>query len=209
MTRNYLTGFDVDTDGVAEALRRLADGIEDDGVAIRAASTESHIRDADDTVEFGVDMKYHASHDFADVVDLLRFATRQYIRFESEYIADILNGDKTTTVRYQLSREFEPGDTIDLIDPDDDTFATATVEAYIDLSIRRVCDFGIGSWEPDEVDDLVALLSDLYETDEIDEDSYVTVILFSGVEANGDYVEDSLGMSPDEFFEAMDETNKN
>lgn len=187
--RKYIGGIDVDTDRMADALRRLADGLESQDVAITAASTSNDIPEADDLAEFGFSLRYHASHNYDDVVDMIRYATDGYLRFADRYIADILRGGKTTTVRYAFERSFDPGTEVALVDEDDDKFASATVEAYIDLPVERVCDFAIGPYEPDDVDHLVDTLRELYavDADAIDRETYVTVILFSGVEPNADY----------------------
>lgn len=187
--RKYIGGIDVDTDRMADALRRLADGLESQDVAITAASTTNEIPEAEDLAEFGFSLRYHASHGYEDVVDMVRYATDGYLRFADRYIAPILTGDKTTTVRYAFERSFDPGTEVALVDEDDDKFAEATVEAYIDLPVERVCDFSIGPYEPGDVDHLVDTLRELYgvESDTIDRETYVTVILFSGVEANDEY----------------------
>jgi uncharacterized protein YqfB (UPF0267 family) len=181
--------MDVDTDRMADALRRITDGLETNDVDITATSTTTDIPDAEDLAEHGFSLRYHTTHEYEDVVDVIRYATDAYLRFKDEYIAPILRGDKTTTVRYGLEREFNPGTEVALIDEDDDTFAEATVEAYIDLPIRRVCDFGMGRHESgdDNVADLVLTLRELYDDNTIDAESYVTVILFIGVEPNDDY----------------------
>jgi len=187
--RKYIGGVDADTDRMADALRRLADGLESHDVAITAASTTNDIPDAEDLAEFGFSLRYHASHEYEDVVDMVRYATDGYLRFADRYIAPILTGDKATTVRYAFERTFDPGTEVALVDEADDTFAEATVEAYIDLPVRRVCDFEIGRHESGDsnVADLVSTLRDLYGDDTIDAETFVTVILFSGVEANDDY----------------------
>lgn len=193
-TKRFIHGLDVDTQGMATALRRLADGIASDDVAITATKTTTDIPDADDLAEHGFTLRYHATHEYEDVVDMIRFATDGYIRFKDRYIGDILRGDKTTTVRYGFERDFDPGTEVALIDEDGDTFASATVEAYIDLPVDRVCDFGIGPYEPgdDSVADLVTTLRSLYDDDTIDADTHVTVILFSGAEPNDDYPTDQF-----------------
>jgi len=187
--QKYISGFDADTDRIADALRRLADGMESGDVAITAASTTNDIPDAEDLAEFGFSLRYHTTHEYEDVVDLIRYATDAYLRFKNRYVDDILSGKKTTTVRYGLKREFEPGTTVALIDDDDEVFADATVEAYIDMPLRRVCDFGIGPHEPgdEHVADLVTTLRSLYDDDTIDAESYVTVVLFGDVEPHDDY----------------------
>jgi len=187
--RKYIGGIDVDTDRMADALRRLADGLESDDVAITAASTTNDIPDAEDLAEFEFSLRYHASHEYEDVVDMVRYATDGYLRFADRYIALILTNNKTATVRYGFERTFDPGTEVALVDEAGDKFAEATVEAYIDLPVEQVCDFGIGRHEPgdDNVADLVLTLRELYGDDTIDAETHVTVILFSGVEANDDY----------------------
>lgn len=192
MTRRYIQGLDVDTDRLAVALRRLADGIESNGVAIRSASTTNDIHEADDLADFGLSLHYHATHEFEDVTDMVRYATKTYLRFADRYIGDILRGDKTLTVRYQFERRFDVGDDVNLIDEDGDKFAEATVEAYVEMPVDRVCDFGIGHYEADDVDDLVDTLRELYDDDSIDPSTYVTVVLFGEAEPCDDYPTDQF-----------------
>ena len=190
MKKRYIQGLDVDTDRLASALRRLADGLESNDVAIRSASTTNDIADPDDLAEFGFSLRYHASTEYGDVTDMVRYATKAYLRFTDEYIADILRGEKSVTVRYQLEREFTPGEPLNLIDVEGDKFAEATVEAYVAMPVERVCDFGIGHYEAGDVDDLVGTLRGLYGDDSIDAETYVTVILFGEVAPCDDYPSD-------------------
>jgi len=187
MTRTYLQGYDIDPDDMAHALRRLADGIERGGVAVKQAKT-THDVDADDVSTFGVNLRYHATHDFDDVVDVIRYAAKAYLRFDDEYIGPLLSGDKSVTVRYELEREFEVGSPISLIDGDGDTFATATVEAVLDMPVGRVFDFGIGRYE--STDALIDTLRRLYGDDSIDDGTYVTVVLLGDTEPTDDYPTD-------------------
>lgn len=193
MPRHYIHGADVDTDRLASALHRLADGIDAGDVAITATSTTHDVPDAEDLSEFGFRLRYHATHQYADVVDIIRYATRAYLRFDDRYIAPIVRGDKTLTVRYGLERTFEPGEEIALVDQDGETFAEAEIEACLDMPIRRVCDFGIGDYTEVDVDDLVDTLRDHYDDtyidvkSEITPDSYVTVLLFGHADPVDDY----------------------
>lgn len=191
MKRRIIQGVDVDTDELAAGLRRLADGIESGQVHVTDAETGQCV-DAYDAARFDLSLSYHATHGFEDVADIIRYATNQYLRFDTQYIDPILSGDKTTTIRYGLQREFVPGQGFDLVGPDGDTFATATVEAYIDIPVRRVCEFSIGDWETGQTDDLVETLRDLYDTDGITADTTVTVVLFSGVEPTEDESQDHV-----------------
>ena len=124
---------------------------------------------------------------------MIRYATKAYLRFADRYIGDILRGDKTLTVRYGLERTFAPGDELNIVDEDGDKFAEATVEAYVEMPIDRVCDFGIGHYEAGDVDDLVDTLRELYAKDyadveaEITPQTYVTVVLFGEAEPCDDY----------------------
>lgn len=187
-SKKYISGIDTDTGKFANALRRLADGVESGGIGITKTSTSTEV-DSDELATFDLAIEYRASHEYSDVVDTISFATDAYLRFGNEYIRPILRGDKKTTVRYDLDKEFDPESEITLVDPDDDTFATATVEACVDLPVRRVCDFEIGSYESGDeaVQELVSGLRELYDTDDIHPDTYVTVVLFGGVQANSEY----------------------
>lgn len=206
MTPNkYVSGIDVDTDALAGALRRLADGVEAGDVAITSASTSNDVNEPTDPAEQSLALSYYVTHRYADVVDTIQFATDGYLRFKDRYVRPILHGDKTTTVRHGLERTFDPGETVVLIDEDGGTFATTTVEAYIDMPVRRVCDFGIAGHEADDVADLVTTLRDLYDDDTIDANSYVSVILFGDVDADDDYIRENWPMSVDEFADALDD----
>jgi len=187
--RKYISGIDVDTERMADALRRFADGLELNDVAVTAASTTNDVHDAEDLAQFGFSLRYHASHEYKHVVDMIQYATDGYLRFSDPHIAPILRGEKTTTVRYAFERSFDHGTDVAFVDEDDDKFAEATVEAYIDLPVRRVCDFGIGPYDTADAQELVDSLQELYNVDDdaIDRDTYVTVILFSGIEADDDY----------------------
>ena len=187
----YIQGVDVDTDEMAAVLRRFADGLESHDIPVTAVSTETDVPGAEQLTEHAFRIQYNASHDYADVVDILRFATDAYIRFADRYVGEILSGDKTMTVRYDFERELTPGDTAALVDESDDKFATVTIEAYVEMPIRRVCEFGIGDYEAVDVDELVDTMRELYpaDADLIDADTYVTVILFSDVDP---YVEYSI-----------------
>lgn len=189
----FIQGLDVDTYRLAGALRRLADGIESHDVAITATSTTNDVPDTDDLAEFGFSVRYHTTHEYEDVVDMVRYATKAYIRFADRYIGDILTGDKTITVRYGFERSFNPGDDLALIDEDGDIFAESSIEAIVEMPIYRVCEFGIGEWSEDDVDDLVDTLRDLYAheytdvDDRINAGTYVTVVLFGTADPRDDY----------------------
>lgn len=50
-----------------------------------------------------------------------------HLRFSPEHVDPIKNGDKYVTARYQLEREFHPGERFNLLDEDGDQFATTRV----------------------------------------------------------------------------------
>lgn len=202
--QKYLSGIDVDTESFADALRRLAEGIEDGDVPIRSVDTKHRTVPTDPSV-FELAFEYQATHGYEDVVDVIRYATDAYLRFADRYVVPILDGDKKTTIRFGLERSFEPGDQIALIDEADDVFAEAVVETTVELSVERVVEWGIGKWGDHDVDDLVDTLRGLYDDDSIDGDTVVTAVIYSGVEANTEWIEDKWGMTRDEFFDALDE----
>lgn len=189
--RKYIGCIDVDTDDMANALRRLAEGIESHEIGITAASSTTEIADPEDLAEHGFSLRYHATHDYADVVDMIAYATDAYLRFDDQYVGPILQGDKTTTMRYGLRRDVEPGDQIALIDEDDDVFAYVDVEASLDVPVEQAVEMGIGPYDDHTVEFLVDRLRELYD-ESIDAESTVTAVLFSGVEPNDDYPTDQF-----------------
>ena len=185
-TRKYLTGFDVDIDAFADALRRLADGIEDKDVVLHDASTD-HRLTTEDPSRFGLSFDYSATHAYEDVVDVIRYATDAYLRFVDPLIGDILGGKKKATVRYQLERSFDVGDVIAAIDEDGDVFAELTVEGVFEMTPAQVIEFGVAQYEGHSTEFLVERLRELYDDDSIDRDTPVTVVLWGDVELNDEY----------------------
>jgi len=185
-TRKYLTGFDVDTDAFADALRRLAEGIDDGDVVLHDASTDHRI-DVEEPSRFGLSFDYSATHAYEDVVDVIRYATDAYLRFVDVLIGDILSGKKKATVRYQLERDIEVGEVIAAIDEDGDVFAELTVEGVFEMTPAQVIEYGVAQYEGHSVEFLVERLRELYDDDTIDRDTPVTVVLWGDVEPNAEY----------------------
>lgn len=191
MTRHKrLSAFDVDTDAVADAFRRLAEGIDDGDVAIERIRTAQDA-DVEDLVGCEATIEYVTTHRYADVVDVLRYATDAYLRFADPLVPQVLDGRKTATVRYDLERAFDPGETIAFVDEDDDQFATVEVGFVYRMKVRDVIDFGIAHYAGHSVDFLVERLRELYGTDTIDADTEVDVVTWEfdtdGFEPIDDY----------------------
>lgn len=189
-THKRLSAYDVDTDAVADALRRLADGVDDHDVAIERIRTAQDA-DVDDLVGCEFTIEYVTTHRYADVVDVLRYATDAYLRFADQLVPQVLDGRKTATVRYDLDRDFDEGQTVAFVDEADDQFATATVDFVYRMKVRDVIDFGIAHYAGHTVDFLVERLRELYDTDAIDADTTVDVVTWrfdtDGFEPNDDY----------------------
>jgi uncharacterized protein YqfB (UPF0267 family) len=192
-THKRLSAYDVDTVAVADAFRRLADGIEDGDVAIERLRTAQDA-DVEDLVGCEVLVEYVTTHRYADVVDVLRYATDAYLRFADPLVEPVVNGKKTATVRYGLERDFEPGDTVAFFDEDGDQFATVEVDFVYRMKVRDVVEFGIGPYVGHTVDFLVERLRELYDTDAIEPDTTVDVVTWEfdtdGFELNDGYDKD-------------------
>lgn len=182
----YLSGIDVDTDALADALRRLADGIDDRAVNLTYASTD-HRAHVDDPSEFGFTIECVATHGYEDVVDIIRYATKGYLRFGDEWVRPVLAGDHRATLRYGFEREFDVGDEVDLIDEFDDKFGEATVEAIFEMAIEDVVEMGIAEWSHSTVDEVVDTLRGHYGGADIQPGTVVTVVLLGDVEKNDEY----------------------
>lgn len=176
--RRRLSGFDVDTDALAASLRRIADGIEDTGIALMHVDSW-HDTDPEDASAVGLSIEYAPSHAYVDVVDVIRYAVKQYLRFGDEFIPEVISGDHRVTLRYEFERDFDVGDEVDLIDRYDDKFGEVTIEGVFEMKIRDIPTYGLGH---DDVGRTVEEMRRLYDDDTIDADTVVTVLLLGDVD---------------------------
>lgn len=188
-----ITGMDVDEDELASALRRLADGVETHEVPITGAYTSQDITDgADDHVEFRIDLRYLASHEYSDVADIVAYATEAYLRFDPEYVGPVIRGEKNATMRHGLDRELSPGQSVSLRDEDGDQFGTAEVAWVADMSVEDASNVDLdwgheGDYAGSKAEFLSSRMRELYDDDTIAPDTYVTVVVFGSVEREDDY----------------------
>jgi len=176
-----LTAFDVDTDALADTFDRMADGLRSGDVLVDELITRE-VASVDDAADFRFEMAYHATHGFVDVTDVIEYDATHYLRFAKEYVDPILRGDKTATVRVGFERDFDVGDTVDLIDTDDDKFAEATVAAVFEGPVETVVRNDFGHYEGVDPADFVDTLSEHYPNQDVDGSTTVTAIEFYGVE---------------------------
>lgn len=176
-----LTAFDVDTDALADTFDRMADGLRSRDVLVDELITRE-VASVDDAADFRFEMAYHATHGFVDVTDVIEYDATHYLRFAKEYVDPILRGDKTATVRVGFERDFDVGDTVDLIDTDDDKFAEATVAAVFKGPVEAVVRNDFGHYEGVDPDAFVDTLSEHYPEANVSKSTTVTAIEFYGVE---------------------------
>lgn len=69
-----LTAFDVDTEALADALERMAEGIRGSGVMVEEVET-GHKAVVEAPTEFELRLQFAANHDFVDVVDAIEYET--------------------------------------------------------------------------------------------------------------------------------------
>lgn len=87
-----------------------------------------------------------------------------YLSFANEYVDEILAGEKTATIRYQLSRYVSAGQSVALIDESGDVFATATITAVETLTARELVGVPIeGHREYESLDALSEAMSVHYD----------------------------------------------
>lgn len=186
MSQRMLSGFDIDTDAFATELRRLADGIERNEVHLKSVDGAQVVSAADDIAEFGLSFDFVATTHYADVVEMVQFATEQYLKFDDDLVDDVLDWSHTTTIRYDLERDFDVGDTVALVNEAGDTFDHATVAGVYELTVEQAVEQEI---EPHHtVADLVERLRNLYETYDIHADTVVTAIQLEDVGEGDDDV---------------------
>jgi hypothetical protein len=67
-----LQAFDVDTDALADALERMADGIRDGGIMVEEIETR-HRAVIEDPSTFDFRLRYVAKDEYEDVVDAIQY----------------------------------------------------------------------------------------------------------------------------------------
>lgn len=72
MARQYLNALDVDTDVLAEAFERVADGLRTNDIGLKAVETNHKAR-ADDVSTFELSIEFVASADYEDAVDAIEY----------------------------------------------------------------------------------------------------------------------------------------
>lgn len=176
-----LTAFDVDTDALADTFDRLADGLRSNDVLVDELVAREVVT-VEDAADFRFEMAYHTTHGFVDVTDVIEYDATHYLRFADEYVDPILSGEKTATVRVGFERDFDVGDTVDLVDTNDDKFAEAQVAAVFEGPVESIVRNGFGHYQGVDPDDFVDAISEHYPDTDVTKATTVTAIEFYGVE---------------------------
>lgn len=127
--------------------------------------------------------------------------TDGYLRFADELVVPILEGSKRSTLRYELERDFETGDVVDLVSESDHVFAKAKIVLAIPINLHNVAHMDLTGLRPDgsgydSVDELAAALREHYGEQGFDRGTVVDLISFAIVEPKRATVERPL---PDGF----------
>lgn len=114
----------------------------------------------------------------------------KYLRFDYPNVGYVIDGREDATIRYGLHREFDVGEVVKLLTPDDVVFGHAEIEdvwvapvrlAYTDMT------FVDGRNHPAEsTNDLCERLRTHYSDESISYDDTVTVIYFELLQVGGE-----------------------
>jgi len=70
-----LTAFDVDTDALADALERMAEGVRGSGGVMVEEVETGHVARVEDTSAFDFRLRFAADYEYRDVVDAIEYET--------------------------------------------------------------------------------------------------------------------------------------
>lgn len=79
-----LQAFDVDTDALADAFERIADGLRDGGVMVEEVET-GHKAIVEAPTEFSLSLRFAASHEYVDAIDAIEYDVDDFDRKWEQY----------------------------------------------------------------------------------------------------------------------------